>query len=405
MKRLGILVGLILVIAFGLLLFWPASTRPRNAPRFVPGRIQPVGNYTATHYDWIDRRPFVDNKVWIFGMRNGTNHYHCLYDLQERMIVGELHHGGMQLVNGDGTKMLVVGDGSPTANLKERVLLLLQRISGGKFKPNVNQTESYWVLNLKDNSTKRVGAVSQYPGTGSRWYTSPNLRYGGTSPTTEDGAAFVLFDFANESFTRVSVRGRIIGWWDDQNVLLQARNHDFVLHDVVNQQTTVLFGAEIIRQTLKQLNLPSDPAEVEAFANWNGTAYDFYFAEKEYEFRAKRSFLLKAERALPAPTLKLVAAEFKFEWGGHLDASATHFLYQGESGAPGNGGNGAVYLRDLSDNSVRTLVPPDNKGQYSIPRFYRDEVIYYRDRVLWRIGLDGRNNGPLFLPTNSQANP
>ena len=80
------------------------------------------------------------------------------------------------------------------------------------------------------------------------------------------------------------------------------------------------------------------------------------------------------------------------------------FVYQGESGAPGSGGNGAVYLRDLSDNSVHTLVPPNNKGQYAIPRFYGDEVIYFRDRVIWRIGLDGSNNVPLFPSANSQTN-
>lgn len=121
--------------------------------------------------------------------------------------------------------------------------------------------------------------------------------------------------------------------------------------------------------------------------------------------KGKPTFLLKAERTSPTPTLKLINSEFQFEWGGRLDAQVTHFLYQGESGAPGNGGNGAVYLRDLADNSVRTLVPPDNKGQYSIPRFYRDEVIYYRNRVLWRIGLDGSSNVPLFSPTSSPSNP
>lgn len=230
----------------------------------------------------------MDDKVWIFGRRNGTNHFNCLYDLRERMILGELHNGGMRLVNGDGTKLLVVGEDSPATNLKKKLLNLLQRISGGKFKPNVNRTESFWVLNLRDNSTKRVGAVSQYAGTGSRWYTSPGLRYGCTSPSTENGAAFVLFDFDNEGFTRVSVGGRIRGWWDDQNILLQSANHDFVLYDVVKQRTNVLFSAESIQQTLAQSNLPRDPAgEVDSFANWNGVAYDFYFTVNGYELQGK----------------------------------------------------------------------------------------------------------------------
>ncbi len=394
------------MIVLGVALLQPAPTNSPKAPRFVPGKTQPVGDYKTSHYNWIDRRPFIDDKVWIFGMRNGTNDYHCLYDLQERAILGELHNGWMELVNGDGTKILAMGSGSSATNLKEKLLELLERISGGRIKPNINRTESFWVVNLKDNSAKRVGSVSQHAGSGSRWCTSPGLRFGCTSPTTENDAAFVLFDFEQDSFTRIPVAGRIRGWWDDQNILLQSASGDFMLYDVAKQQAKVLFSAESIQQTLAQLNLPRDPAVgVDSFANWNGTTYDFYFTESGYELSGTPTFLLKAERTSPGPTLKLIDPEFQFEWSGRLAAHATHFVYQGESGAPGRGGNGAVYLRDLSDDSVRTLVPPDNKGQYSIPRFYRDEVIYYRNRVLWRIGLDGSNNVPLFTPTNSQANP
>lgn len=406
MKRIGIITVLVLMIMLGVALLQPSPTNYRKAPRYVPGKTQPVGNYAATHYDWLDRRPFIDDKVWVFGMRNGTDDYHCLYDLQERTILGELHNGWMELVNGDGTKILAMGSGSSATNLKEKLLELLERISGGRIKPNINRTESFWVVNLKDNSAKRVGSVSQHPGSGSRWYTSPDLRYGCTSPTTENDSAFVLFDFEQDSFTRISVDGRIRGWWDDETILLHSPNGDFVLYDVEKKQINVLFSTKSIHETLAQLKLPGDPTVgVDSFANWNGTTYDFYFVESGYELSGTPTFLLKAERTSPTPALKLINPELQFEWGGELDPQAKHLLYQGESGPRGNGGNGAVYLRDLSDNSVRTLVPPDNKGQYSIPRFYRDEVIYYRDRVLWRIGLDGSNNMPLFMPTNSQANP
>jgi hypothetical protein len=405
MKRVGVIVALGLAVLFASALFWPSPGSSRPVPRYVPGRAPPTGNYTATHYDWLNARPFVNDQVWVFGTRDRTNGFSCLYDLRERVILGELFHAGVELVNADGTKLLVIGPDSPAVNLKSRLLKLLNRISGGKVAVNNDRTESFWVLNLPDNSTKRVGAVAQFAGAGSRWYTSPNLRYGGTMPTAEFYKAFVLFDFATDRFTRIPFDGRLCAWWDDQNVLLRASNNDLVLYDVVKLQTTVLFSAETIRQTLEQLKLPSDPAQVATFANWNGRAYDIYLAEKDYELRAKRCFLLKADRTSPQPTLRLISPEFKFEWGGHLDSSATHFLYQGESGGSGSGGNGAVYLRDLSDNSVRTLVPADNQGQYAIPRFYGDEVVYYRNRVLWRIGLDGSNNVPLFPTTNSSANP
>ncbi|HEX5223367.1 MAG TPA: hypothetical protein VFZ59_27650 [Verrucomicrobiae bacterium] len=398
MKRIGFIVAAVVVILL-LIAGVPPSPDTRNAPRFVPGKTQPVGNYTWVHYDWHTVRPFVNDKVWIFGRRNRTNQFNCLYDLRERMILGELTNGGVILSSGDGKKLLIGGRNSPAIELKERVLGLLQKISGGKINLNNNQTESFWVLNLDDNAAKRVGSVSQYTGTSSSWYGSPQLQYGCTRPTTE-GGSFALFNFADDSFTRVPLRGQLRGWWDDQNVFLEAENHDFILYDVERRQTTTLFRANEVHEALERWKLPSDPANVVAFANWNGREYDFYLAEKDYERQARKCFLLKIERTTPRPTLKLVSPDFQFAWGGRFNAEGTHFLYQGESGGPGSGGNGAVYLRDLSDNSVRTLVPPDNKGRYAIPRFYGDEVIYFRDRVLWRIGLDGSNNVPLF-PTNA----
>ena len=402
MKR----VGLVVILTIGLIaLLFSRAPSPSNAPRFIPGRASPVGNYSTTHYDWISLRPFVNDRFWLFGTRDKTNRFTCLYDLKARMILGELIDGGVVCANSDGTKLLCVGRDTSIAGFKNKLLNLLQKISGGRFRPNFNRTESFWVLNLNDNSSARVGAASQYSGSGSRWYSTPDLRYACTSPTTEDGTSFLLFDFADSSLIRVPVGGYIRGWWDQKNIFLQTSNHDFALYDVEKKQTTTLFSAETIRATLNQLKLPSDPANVETFANWNGTDYDFYIAETQHELSGKPSFLLKADRTSPNPALKLVAEEFQFEWGGRFDAKATKLLYQGESGAAGQGGNGAVYLRDLSDDSTRTLVPPDNRGQYSIPRFYGDEVIYYRDRVLWRIGLDGSNNVPLFPPPSPNANP
>jgi hypothetical protein len=64
----------------------------------------------------------------------------------------------------------------------------------------------------------------------------------------------------------------------------------------------------------------------------------------------------------------------------------------------GNGGNGGVFLLDLLNNTTTTLIPPDNKGQYSIPRFYGDTVLYFRNGQIWTINRDGSANTRLFPP-------
>jgi hypothetical protein len=81
-----------------------------------------------------------------------------------------------------------------------------------------------------------------------------------------------------------------------------------------------------------------------------------------------------------------------------LDATAAHYLYAGENGRFGSGGNGGVFLLDLASNTTRTLVPPDNSGQYSLPRFYSDSAIYFTNREPWRIDLNGSNAVRLFPP-------
>jgi len=131
---------------------------------------------------------------------------------------------------------------------------------------------------------------------------------------------------------------------------------------------------------------------LDAFANWNGREYDFYFSEKDHinGLSGTNSFLLKAEK--PGRALKLLYPDFKFQWGGYLDSSGTHYLYQGEPGKPGNRGDGAVYLRNLTNGTTTTVIPPDNKGQYSIPRLYGDEVLYFRNRLMYRVRLDGSND-------------
>jgi len=119
--------------------------------------------------------------------------------------------------------------------------------------------------------------------------------------------------------------------------------------------TNTLFSTNALANALHQRDLTNDLGWIRAINNWNGRDYDFYFALQNESYRTGESFLLKANHADPA--LKLLYRKFKFEHLGRLDVSATHYLYNGESGLSGRGGNGGVFLRDLSDNTSRTLFP------------------------------------------------
>jgi hypothetical protein len=93
----------------------------------------------------------------------------------------------------------------------------------------------------------------------------------------------------------------------------------------------------------------------------------------------------------------LLRRNFKFKWSGNFNAGQTYYVYDGESGPVGRGGNGGVFLLDLVSSNTITLVPPDNKG-YAIPRFYNGTNVYFRNRELWSSKLDGSGNTRLFPP-------
>ena len=134
MKR----VGLVVILTIGLIaLLFSRAPSPSNPPRFIPGKASPVGNYSSTHYDWISLRPFVNDQFWLFGTRDKTNWFTCLYDLKERMILGELMDAEVVGANSDGTKLLCVGSDTSIAGLKAKLLYFLEKISKGGFNPTL----------------------------------------------------------------------------------------------------------------------------------------------------------------------------------------------------------------------------------------------------------------------------
>ena len=389
--------GLLCLVALVLVLRVLSDPSP-SAPRFVPLLSPPVGTYTRMDYDWGGAVPVQDGKVWIETWSSRTN-WHCyLYDVTNRLIVGELFNATPIFFNHDRTKLLCEGYSLEGA-WKWRLSRWLQKFPLTKpLAQKINRLEAFWVLDFKDGSAKAVGSVSQFPGSGSRFSPSPGFRFGVINPTWPGTELFVC-DLASNLFTRFAISGYVVGWWDAHTLLVRDERSNFVLRDVITHQTNMLFSAETTSKLLVQMGLPGSSYEISSRCNWNGREYDFFFGPGR-EMNWGESFLLKLDRN--DRTLKLVKRNFKFHHLGFLDAAGTHYLYEGENGTPGTGGNGGVFLYDLSDDSVRTLVPPDNAGQYSLARFCGDGVIYSRNRVLWRVDLDGSNNVPLFRPNGGR---
>ena len=384
-----ILVPIVLLVLLAFVLLKPPSKTDAKPPRFEPMRSQPSDPFTSVHYGWGNPVPFQNGQVWLWTISR-TNFHNYLYDLDKKRVVGELLNGAPVFGNNDQSKLLCETGGGPQRSLYGRFRTWINDVSKGKIPFKPNNLEVFWVLNLQDNSAKCIGELSQIAGSGSHWVPSPGFRYSWNVPSNNKREAF-LCDLESGTMRRIKPKGHPRVWWDDRTILVEQSINNFGLFDVKTEKTTPLFTTSAIAQFLHEAGLTNKPIDLRPVSNWNGHDYDIYFTERT---TYGESFLLKAER--PGPKLTLLYRTFKREHLGRLNSSATHYLYAGESGPPGRGGNGGVFLRDLSNNSVRTVVEPDHRGQYSLPRFYNNEVIYFRNRLLWRVDLNGSNNAPLF---------
>jgi hypothetical protein len=339
--------------------------------------------------------------VWLGG---GRTNFHCyLYDLEQRQILGELFNGGCPVLGcRSNSLVLCEGPDSFSVSIKQHLLDLGQRIFGKRAVASSKRTETFWSLDIASNTATRLGSHEQFAGAGSRWHGSPEGRYGYTVPSTAGNSWFALCDFEARKMSRIPITGALQGWWSEQEILVHDRSNNFVAFDVTTRKTRPVLSPEMIQAFLVQNGLTNDGDVLRAMPVWNGKGYDFYFgpSAKIDGLRQPDSFLLKAERN--GPRLKLVCRDFHYQWGGCLDSTGTRYLFQGESGAPGRGGNGAVYIRNVADGKCVTVVPPDNGRQYAIPRFYKDEVVYFSKRALYRTGLDGQVNSRLLTVSTNE---
>lgn len=399
MKRIAIA----LVVVFLLILSFRFLTRlPNNDPRYVPVQTQPVGPFVRENYGWGDAIPLRDGKLWLWTAASNSPARYYFYDLNQNRVIGQLLNASAVFANQDGTKLLCEGMGPARATLKQRFGALVNRLSAGKISLfSTNWIESFWILNLHDNSAIWIGEVSQFPGFGSRWVPAPGFRFGFNLPSTSvRGREFYLSDFEQCAMHRTYFAGDIQGWWNDHELVAKDSNTNYVRFDVISKKTAPLFTTLAISQFLHAQGITNYPVDYAALFNWNGNQYDLYLiASRQNGLDTNTTFLIKVRHE--GQQFKLVSRSFNLHWLGHLDASGTHYLYSSETDSPGNGGNGGVYLRDLSNNNERVLVSPDNHGQYALARIYSNTVIYWRNRALWRVDVNTTNSSRLFPPPPS----
>jgi hypothetical protein len=390
-KRIIIVLTVVVLLFFTLLLFLGRPGKDRNAPRYVSLTTQPAGPLGGEFIDWGGSIPFAGGKVWIYTAINLTNHHAFLYDLDQRRIFGEIFNAGPMFANRDGTKILCEGFASPVTSFKQRIAAGLNKLWPGKSALiKTNAVESFWLLDTRDNSAKRLGEFHQWPGTGSRWRPAPGFRYGYNVPNNQyEHHSFFLCDLDVGAFDQLELAGELIGWWDDHQIVFKDAGKDFRLFDVVTRKSSMLYSASDIERALQSFKLPIPLAGIAAWTVWNGNEYDFYFMAAGVSRDNGRSFLLKASRS--HPQLALFSPNFQFGYLGVFDPGGRYYVYNGESGPSGQGGNGAVILRDLPNGTEQVIVPTNTVMQYALPRFYSNSVIYTRNRVIWRLDIGGTN--------------
>ncbi len=395
MKRLKIILPVLVALAF---LFYLLSLPDHNVPRYVAITTQPAGPFSYENYGFNDTVPFRDGKFWL-NVRDSNGHGHIfLYDLDRGRVVSELLHAVPAMANGDQTLLLCEGPGPFYYSIEAKGLAMLNKVSRGRIPlMQPNRVETFWILDLRNNSAVKLGGLPQLGGYGSSWGPAPGYRFAINQPSGSKPGEFYLCDLDQKTLQKISLTSATKGWWDDHQLVVQDVATNLFLFDVVNRRTNALLAGAAITRFLHEQGVPYDSAGLATHIVWNGSNYDLYLsANRVNGLVTNATYLISVNHADAA--LKLLYTNISFRWSSRLDASATHLLYQGESGGSGTGGNGGVYLRDLTSLTERTLVPPDNRGPYSLARQYLDTVVFWRSNVLWRVDINTTNATRLFPP-------
>jgi len=392
MKRIALLWVVVLLLTFSVAIVVLLKSPDPNAPQFK--RLQSLPGSQEISFDFLASRPFEGGKMCISRGPVGTNREPLLFDIEKRQVLGRVTNGWPVMLLGDPPRLLCAQKTVARNGMKERLQKLLERISQGRIKFPSPQREvvRYWLLDPEKHAAIKIGDL---PGTPNfSFFPSPDYHYTYTGRHNDSGGVdFFYIDLKQGFIKKFDTPGWASGWWDNAHILFQTTNGGFLLYDVQTKATSSLISFDQIEAFWKAQRISEKAANPRAFFIWNGRENDFYLTDAHQKWFAAESFLIKVER--PGAKLTLLSPSFKFEWSDHLDPTGRYYLYSGREAGDSSDG---VFVRDLRNGTTNILVAPTSSKYFSIPRFYRDSVIYIRSNALWRINLDGSNNTKLFPP-------
>ena len=382
------------VVAVVLAILMTLVSFDTNGPKLVNLSNPPPTQASAQiSYDFLGQRPFEAGRMWLYCF-SSSNSQVFLLDIDKAKVVGQLTNGWpITLIEDEVLCTTPAGERS-ARTLRTKILLFVERMSGGRFKYAPPQgTETYWLLDLKKNAASKIGDIPNTPNFS--FIPSPDYQYG-YKPVHNHPNSFQVdhycFDFKRRTSHSLDLHDWAVGWWDNSQILFQKTNYDFVLYDVKRKITTPFLPFSKIKQLLQE-NGAQEPLRAEAFCTWDGHENQFYITDANQRWLAEESFLIKVQR--PDGRLTLVSPNFKFEWSDHFDPTGRLYLHGARDLGQGSDG---VFLQDVQAHTNIVLAEPTTAKYHSIPRFYQDSVIYLRSNVLWKINLDGSHNTRLFPP-------
>src|SRR4029079_13152382 len=111
--------------------------------------------------------------------------------------------------------------------------------------------------------------------------------------------------------------------------ILYKGSNGFALLNLGTASAKPLATPDELRAMIEANHLEDKPQteSVGAFAEWNGSSYQFYVADLHKKWSAEPGFLARFEPE--APHLRMIDADFEFHWSDHFDSTGRYYIYSG----------------------------------------------------------------------------